>query len=116
MNKDEIVLMKIISYADRIDMVIKRFSLDYEKFAADFFVQDAISMCILQIGELANKLSKETTEKYNEIPWRAVVAMRNRAAHEYDAMDKEMIWKTATESIPRLKVYCKKMLEKFKDG
>ena len=37
--------------------------------------------------------------------------MRNRIVHGYDTINLEIVWNTANESIPELKVYCKQILE-----
>lgn len=34
-------------------------------------------MCIIQIGELANRLSDETKESSKNIPWRAIRGMKS---------------------------------------
>ena len=50
-TRDEIVLKKIIQYSDEISATISRFNLTPESFTEDFVARNAISMCILQIGE-----------------------------------------------------------------
>ena len=51
-NRDKIVLKKIIQYADEIGITIERLNLTQDIFANDFIAKNAISMCVLQIGEL----------------------------------------------------------------
>ena len=68
-------------------------------------------MCILQIGELAGKLTDDFKLKYNEMPWRNIVTIRNRAAHAYGSMDVEVLWKIATHTVPELKSYCEEILK-----
>ena len=36
------------------------------------------------------------------IPWREIVAMRNRLIHGYDAIDKEILWEVVTNDLPPL--------------
>ena len=48
--RDEIVLKKILQYADEIGATISRFNLTPESFTEDFVARNAISMCILQIS------------------------------------------------------------------
>ena len=62
-SRDEIILKKIIQYSDEIQATINRFELTKESFEADFVAKNAISMCILQIGELVGKLSDDFKEK-----------------------------------------------------
>ena len=37
--------------------------------------------------------------------------MRNRIVHGYDTINLEIAWNTSIESIPELKLYCKKILD-----
>lgn len=76
-------------------------------------VQKGIVMSLLNIGELAHHLPKEFTDQYPHIPWRAMVGMRNLAAHGYHIMNLEVIWDTAQVSIPELIGFIKEMLHNF---
>ena len=115
MKKERIILIKMVNYADRISSTIDRYELNYEKFINEDLFCDAISMCLLQIGELANKLPKELRQRYSTINWQKIVSVRNRAAHGYDEMDFEVVWEIATKKIPELKKYCKKILEEIEN-
>jgi len=46
---------------------------------------------------------------YN-IPWLDMAGMRDRLIHDYIDVDFEIIWKTASEDIPQLKI----LLEEIK--
>ena len=109
-SRDEIVLKKIIQYADEIRETIERLKLTHDNFINDFIAKNAISMCILQIGELVGKLSEEFKLKNNEMPWREIKAMRNIAAHNYGEIDIDILWETAIGDIPSLKEYCVKII------
>lgn len=109
-TKDEQVLQHIIRYCDQIDTTIKVYKVTKEKFHDNFVLQNAISMPLLQIGELTKKLSPGFRENNNEIPWKAWAGIRDRFAHNYDNMDKDVIWDTALNDIPKLNDYCKAIL------
>ena len=109
-TRDEIVLKKIIQYADEISETISRFNLTQDSFTDDFVARNAISMCILQIGELVGKLSEDFKAQNNAMPWREIKAMRNIAAHNYGEIDIDILWETATCDIPDLKEYCQKFI------
>ena len=82
------------------------------RFAEDFVVKNAVSMRILQIGELDSKLSDEFKNKYNALPWKDIKAMRNIAAHNYGEIDLEVLWETFINDVPDLKQYCQIILKK----
>lgn len=67
-------------------------------------------MCIIQLGELANRLSDEAKESSQNIPWRAIKGMRNLHAHDYENVDMEIVWNTLIEDIPMLKQSLEKLL------
>lgn len=56
-------LLHIQSYCRDIACFIERFGKDYDIFIQDKAYSSAVSMCILQIGELANGLSSEFREQ-----------------------------------------------------
>lgn len=51
------VLCHILRYCERIDDLIKRFGREEEIFVNDIAYKDAVSMNLLQIGELTGHLS-----------------------------------------------------------
>jgi uncharacterized protein with HEPN domain len=54
------------------------------------------------LGEAASKISPETRAASDTVPWRQIVATRNRLIHGYFDIDRRIVWKTATEEIPDL--------------
>jgi len=54
------------------------------------------------LGEAANKVSAETQEEHDNIPWGDIIGMRNRLIHGYFDIDLDIIWKTISEDIPTL--------------
>ena len=69
-------------------------------------------MCLLQIGELSNKLSEEFKTAHKQIPWRAIRGMRNVVAHEYGKIDVETVWETAENGTLELMEFCQQELSK----
>ncbi|MDR0460955.1 MAG: DUF86 domain-containing protein [Nitrososphaerota archaeon] len=115
-DRNIVILNKIIKYADQINKTIARFNLDYDKFENDYVMKNAISMCLLQIGELAGKLTDEFKTEYNQMPWRDIISIRNRVAHNYGNMDTKILWDIATKDIPELKKYCETITKKIVDS
>lgn len=67
---------------------------------------------ILQIGELAGKLTDEfVAETKDSVDWRAIKGMRNMFAHDYGSMDIDRIWETAVDDIPVLESNCLAFLQ-----
>jgi uncharacterized protein with HEPN domain len=54
------------------------------------------------IGEAASRVSQETREQLAQIPWRAIIGMRNRLIHRYNDINLSILWYTVQNSIPEL--------------
>lgn len=115
-NKDEFLLEKIVMYCRQIDGTRELFGVVLEKFSESYVYQNACCMCIIQVGELAGKLSEEVRKEIPMIPWPAIREMRNMFAHDYGLMDVERTWATISEDIPELRRACEYYLEKQKDS
>lgn len=109
-DRDRSVVRHILEYCGEIDETVLRFGDSYENFAGDKIYRNAVTMCILQIGELAGKLSDDFVENHRQIPWRSIKAMRNVAAHSYGTISIPTVWDTIKCDIPELKDYCKNFI------
>lgn len=109
-NEDILIIKKMIKYCNDINSLMERFNSDYEKYKTDISFQYACNMCIIQIGELANRLSDETKESSKNIPWRAIKGMRNLHAHDYENVDLEIVWNTLLKDIPALRQSLERLL------
>ena len=104
-DKDLHLLNHIVMYCERIKSAVNQIeSLD--NLLESSFYQDALSMPMLQIGELVRSMTDDTKEKYNHIPWKQIRALRNTLVHSYGEIDWERIWDTAINDIPGLKKEC----------
>lgn len=111
-NKDQQILEHIIKYCNQIALTVQRLKITQESLQKDFLHQNALTMPILQIGELAKKLSPDFVIKYNAVPWQAIRGMRNRFAHVYEETNYTKVWYTAQNDIPFLSNYCTKIIQK----
>ena len=103
------VLKRIVDYCIEINKTIDRFGARYENFSNDSVYQNAVALCVLQIGELTTHFTEEFKDIYNEMPWNQIKALRNIVAHNYGKIDKEILWETITNDIPTLQNYCLKI-------
>jgi uncharacterized protein with HEPN domain len=105
-DRDISVLTHIVRYCDEINDAITNHDLTLEKVSSDHVYKNALAMSILQIGELVNVLSQSFRSEHDDIPWREIKRMRDKAAHHYGAFDVGTLWETVNEDIPPLKAYC----------
>lgn len=81
-----------------------------ERFLSSHTCQNAVAMCILQIGELTKQLSSAFLATHSAIPWRLIAKTRDNYAHHYGAIDFELVWHTAIEDIPVIAEFCREYL------
>ena len=100
MSRDKAILLDILRAARLV--VEFRTGMDQAAFLQDLKTQSAILHQLLVLGEAVKRLSPQFRQRHPEIPWRLIAGMRDRLIHEYDAVDLEEVWRTATGDIPQL--------------
>lgn len=96
-----------MGYCDQIEEIICHFGNDYGVFSTDAIYQNAAALCVLQIGELAGKLTDGFRAEHPGAPW--------RVTHSYGTVDPEITWEILTEDIPKLKAYCGQIIAESKN-
>jgi uncharacterized protein with HEPN domain len=76
--------------------------VERERFLAEIGVQDQVIRCLEVVGEAARRTPEETRAMHPAVPWAQMAGLRNRLAHEYDAVDMESVWLTVTRDLPRI--------------
>ena len=84
--------------------------MDYETFKEDDKSIRAVEMNFIIIGEAANQIPDEIEEKYPDIPWTLMRAMRNRIVHVYFNVDEKLMWDTVQNDLPPLFTELEKLL------
>ena len=110
-DRDRSILEHIVRYCDEVEQTVRLMGGTEDAFNESFVFRNAVSMPIMQIGELATRLSEGFVEKTPEIPWKAIKGMRTFFAHQYGSMNTRLIWKTAVERIPELRQNCQRILD-----
>lgn len=54
------------------------------------------------IGEAATRVSESMRSKHADIPWREIIAMRNRVIHGYDSVDFKVLFDVIQLDLPPL--------------
>jgi len=83
--------------------------LTYTKFKRNKLVIDAVIRNLAVIGEAAKNIPKDVKDKHLEIAWHKILSMRNRMVHEYFNLDLEIVWKTISKDLPKLKEQIKEL-------
>lgn len=99
MRRDGERLADIIEAAEKISV---RVGKGRQVFDADEDIQIVLVHLIQVIGEAASGLSDEMISEYPEVPWRQIIAIRNRVVHGYFEVDLDILWDVAVIDVPRL--------------
>ena len=109
-NRDRDIVEHILRYCNQVETAHQDFGRSKDRFVESTTYQNAISMCILQIGELVGRLTDDFKTANADIPWHKIRGMRNYVAHEYGSIDFEIVWFASTKSIPELQAFCESFL------
>lgn len=100
MQRDEEALLDIKNAAQYVEAFTEGFSK--REFKEDRRTQFAVIHQLLVIGEATKRLSDDFRAAHETIPWRPMAGMRDRLIHDYNNVDLEEVWITATRDIPDL--------------
>ncbi len=100
MRPERLYLLDIVEAADHV--VIHIAGRGPDAFAGDVTARAAVLHELAVIGEAAARLPGEFKSRHPGIPWAMIVAFRNFVVHEYFGLDWEIVWQTATDSVPEL--------------
>jgi uncharacterized protein with HEPN domain len=76
--------------------------LDRQAFVANTLVYDATLRNLELIGEAATHVPQEVRVAHPEVPWRMVIATRNRLIHAYLGVDNDTLWSIVASDVPAL--------------
>ncbi|MCK9419041.1 MAG: DUF86 domain-containing protein [Nitrospirae bacterium] len=62
------------------------------------------------IGEAASTVTQKFRELHPELPWKDIVAMRNRLIHVYFDIDLDRVWDTIVDDLPHLILVLEKVI------
>ena len=89
-----------VAFAERVLAYTQGF--DQARFVSDMLVYDATLRNLELIGEAASRIPLEVRDAHPDIPWRMVVATRNRLIHGYLGLDNETLWSLVRDDVPAL--------------
>lgn len=75
---------------------------DKEAFMNSGINYDATLRNLELIGEAATHIPDEIRKAHPEIPWRQIIATRNRLIHGYLGIDNDILWSILQDDIPEL--------------
>jgi len=76
--------------------------LDQAGFVAKGLVYDGTLRNLELIGEAATHIPDDVRTAHPEIPWRMIIATRNRLIHGYLGIDDDTLWSIIRDDVPAL--------------
>lgn len=77
-------------------------ALDRDGFSADSLRRDATLRNLELLGEAATHIPPQVRASHPHLPWRQVIATRNRLIHAYLGIDDDVIWSIVRDDLPAL--------------
>lgn len=84
---------KCLSYTD---------GMDQHQFVDSGITYDATLRNLELIGEAASRVPDDIRAAHPDIPWRMIIATRNRLIHAYLGIDDDTIWSIIQDDLPAL--------------
>ena len=101
----------MIGFAERVLAYTE--GLDQARFEASGLNYDATVRNLELLGEAASHIPPEIRAEHPAIPWRQVIATRNRLIHGYLGIDNDILWNIIEQDIPTLLPQLQKLKNRF---
>ncbi len=98
-------MLEMAYTAQTISVNKTRASLD-----EDVTLRLALTRAVEVIGEAASKVSDECQQATPQLPWSAIIGMRNRLIHAYFDINLDIMWRTVVHDVPTLIAELEKIL------
>jgi len=90
----------MIEFAEKV--VVYTADFDQDGFVASGLNYDAAVRNLELIGESATHIPNQVRTSNSQIPWRLIIATRNRLIHGYLGIDNDTLWSIITDDLPVL--------------
>lgn len=92
----------MVAFCDKVLAYSK--GVDQAQFASESMRYDATLRNLELIGEAATHVPVEVRAAAGDVPWRMVIALRNRLIHGYLGVDDDTVWSIVRDDVPRLRL------------
>lgn len=103
LNRLDVTLLQLRDAAADLEALLV--GIDRAKLDGELKTRLAIGMSLLIISDLVGTIQARSPEffaAHPEIAWSQIRAFRNRLAHDYFNLDLDIVWESATVSVPAL--------------
>ncbi|MBI3154837.1 MAG: DUF86 domain-containing protein [Burkholderiales bacterium] len=90
----------MIAFAEKV--LAYTAGLDQNAFVSNALVYDATLRNLELIGEAATHVPEDVRQAHPQVPWRMIIATRNRLIHAYLGIDNDTLWSIVVTDVPAL--------------
>ena len=114
MNSERICTDYLEDILDAIAKVAKFINvMTFDQFSADDKTVFAVIRALEIIGEATKHIPEQVRESYPKLPWREMAGIRDKLIHDYFGVNIKVVWKTATEDLPKLEPEIQLIIAEF---
>lgn len=73
----------------------------HDHYVVDNVAQEAGDSLLIKLGEAAKRLAAHGVEAPKDVDWSDAAKTREKIAHHYSVIDREMTWMTLSVSLPQ---------------
>jgi uncharacterized protein with HEPN domain len=109
-ESDQQIIASIIKEIENLTTIMtgkNQFNLE-----EDLTLERAVCMTLGLIGEKASKVSEDFRKENPGVPWRKIIALRNRIVHSYEDLDFDIIYQIVEKRVPEFKKQLNALVEK----
>jgi uncharacterized protein with HEPN domain len=106
-------LADMVSFADKV--LLYTHELNRTSFVASGLNYDATVRNLELIGEAATHIPDDVRTANPHIPWRMIIATRNRLIHGYLGIDNDTLWSIIQDDIPALLIALTELHKRYLD-
>lgn len=103
-EKNILYILTVLEAIEKIQLYVDGYTNATDFFAANNQMTfNAVSHLLLAVGEESKKIEEVLKEEMGLINWEEIAGMRNRIAHDYRGIDKEVVFEVVQKDLPILK-------------
>lgn len=101
LSKNLVVCEKILEEISVAESFVA--GVGFDAFASDEMMKRAVSMSVINVGELVKNLDDGFRSSHPDVPWKAIAGFRDIAAHKYQTLHMEDVYATVKGDFPELR-------------
>ena len=87
--------------------------VSHEEFLGNELVFYAVTRCLEIISEASRRLPQDVKDRHPHIPWTEMAAAGNVYRHEYEDVDRRLVWGTVHKRLPALLAVAESELQRI---